>query len=174
MDFTYIFIAAAVTIMMSFLLKASRKKPKIDEDGNRILRLPILYPIIGGIAVIFGLGLFIFLCIILPAEDIMFAFIVPLIALGLGVPLLLVSLVSKIKITSEGIEQTTMFGKQKIILWTDIKSITFGKVSLELKIKDENQKIKVHMHMVGFPDFISEIENKTGYSKKQMGLEGVM
>ncbi len=65
---------------------------------------------------------------------------------------------------------TTAFGKIKTIRWSDITSISFGKISLELKIKSHNQTIKVHMHLVGFPYFINEIEANTKFTRADMGL----
>jgi hypothetical protein len=44
----------------------------------------------------------------------------------------------------------TMFGKKKEIKWNEIRDLSFGKVSLELKIVSSDKNIKAHMHLVGF------------------------
>ncbi len=78
--------------------------------------------------------------------------------------------ISNIKITDIGITETSIFGKQKEIKWNEIKDLSFGKVSLELKIVSSNKNIKAHIHLIGFQELVTKLENKTGKSRTEMGI----
>ncbi|MEM9675687.1 MAG: hypothetical protein AAF992_24055 [Bacteroidota bacterium] len=173
MNISSIIIPAAVALVMAALLAASKKKPKEDINGNKVLRLPILYTLIGGIATVGSLVILVYGLLTSEPEETVFVLIFFLAVAGLGVPLLLMGVVFKIVITPDGIEQTTMLGKIKTMRWIDITAITFGNVSLELKIRSRDQKIKAHLHLVGFPDLINEIESNTKFTRTEMGVANV-
>lgn len=162
--------AMVVTLVMSLLFAASKKKAKEDPEGNLILKLPRLYPIIGLIMIFGGLGLIIFALFYAQGNDIILASTACLIAMLTGLLLYAKGYISNIRVTDQGIVETTIFAKEKEIRWNEIQSISFGAVSLELKIQSSDKKIKAHMHLVGFPEFIAELEEKTGKSKTEMGI----
>jgi hypothetical protein len=159
-----------VSMVMAFLYKASKKKPKKDELGNIILQLPKLYPIIGVFVIISGIGLLIFAFFFAGENDKILASICSLIAIITGYLLFAKGYLSHIKVTDLGITETTMFGKQKEIKWNEIRDLSFGKVSLELKIVSSDKNIKAHMHLVGFQELVTKLESKTGKTKTEIGI----
>jgi hypothetical protein len=56
------------------------------------------------------------------------------------------------------------------IRWEDIVNLSFGLISLELKIEGYKKNIKAHSHLIGFDKLVSKIEEKTGKTRAQMGL----
>jgi hypothetical protein len=156
--------------MMAFLYSASKKKPKKDEIGNIILQLPKLYAIIGLLLIIGGIGILIFAFITASGNDWIIAISCSLIPMILGVLLFAKGYISHIKITESGIIETTMLGKLKEIRWNEINDLSFGKVSLEMKIASSEKNIKAHIHLVGFDELVSKIEEKTGKTRIQIGI----
>lgn len=52
----------------------------------------------------------------------------------------------------------------------EIKDISFGKTSLEMKIKSTDKNIKAHIHLIGFDKLVSRLEEKTGKTRSQIGI----
>lgn len=161
---------AAVLLVMGLLAAAAKKKPKKDEAGNSILQLPKLYPGMGLLMIVVGLGLLVYAYFFANESDQILAIISSLIALIIGLLLFAKGYISHIKVTDLGITETTMFGKLKEIQWKDIKDVTFGDVSLELKIKSHDKSIKAHMHLIGFDELLAKLEEKTGKTKGELGI----
>lgn len=159
-----------VTLVMGLLLAASKKKPKKDGAGNIILQLPKLYPIIGILLIIGGIGLLIFAFFFANGNDQILAIICSLIAMIVGLLLFAKGYISHIKVTDLGIIETTIFAKQKEIKWNEIRDLSFGKVSLEMKIATSDKNIKAHMHLVGFDELVSKVEEETGKTRIQIGI----
>lgn len=160
----------AVSLIMAFLDLASKKKPKKDEVGNIILQLPKLYFIIGLLLIISGIVMLIFAFFTAIGDDWIIAISFSLILMILGALLYSKGYISHIKVTEFGIIETTMFGKLKEIRWNEVRDITFGKVSLEMKIASFDKNIKAHMHLVGFDELVAKIEEKTGKTRIQIGI----
>ena len=159
-----------VSIVMALLIAASKKKPKKDGLGNIILQLPKLYPIVGISVIIGGLGLLICAFFYANENDQILAIICSLVAMVVGLLLFAKGFISHIKVTDLGLIETTLFGKQKEIKWDEIRDLSFGKVSLELKIISSDKNIKAHMHLVGFQELVSKLEEKTGKTRIQIGI----
>lgn len=170
MDIKSVLPLLAVSLVMSLLYSASKKNPQKDDAGNIILQLPKLYPILGILVMISGVGLLIFAVFFASDNDQIPAILSSFIALFAGFLLFAKGYISSIKITDRGIMETTMFWQKKEILWGEINDLSFGKVSLELKICSPNNKIKAHMHLIGFQDFLVEIERYTGKTKAELGI----
>jgi len=164
-------IPLVVGLVMSLLYVASKKKPKEDEQGNTILKLPNFYWIMGVFIIATGIGFLFFASYWASESDALPARIAAIIALVLGLLLFGKGYISSILIKDSGLVETSMFGKEKEILWNEIEKITFGKVSLELKIQSSNRnKIKAHLHLVGFDELVSTLEEKTGKTRSQLGI----
>lgn len=159
-----------ISLVMAFLYAASKKKAKEDELGNIILQLPKLYSIFGILIILGGIGLLIFASFFAHEKDSVTAFIASLIALIAGMFVFAKGYISQIKVTDSGIIETTIFGKQKEIKWHEIIKLSFGTISLELKIKSADKTIKAHLHLVGFQELVYKLENKTGKSRYEMGI----
>lgn len=159
-----------VSIVMAFLYAASKKKSKQDGLGNIILQLPKLYSIIGVLIIIGGLGLFLFAFFFANENDKILASICGLIAMISGLLLFLKGYIFHIKVTDIEIIETTMFGKQKKIKLNEIVGLSFGKISLELKISSPDTNIKAHMHLVRFQELVTILLDKTGKTKIEIGI----
>jgi len=159
-----------VSILMAYLFKASKGKPKIDAEGNFILKLPKLYAIIGLIAIAIAVALLTYSVFVTNEEDKTIIFSLGFSSLLLGLPLFLVGSISHIKLTELAIIQTKMFGKTKEIKWDEIKEVKFGKVSSELKIKSADNTIKANMHLIGFDSLVNLLVEKSGKSMQDMGF----
>ena len=54
--------------------------------------------------------------------------------------------------------------------YNEIRDLSFGKVSLELKIVSSDKNIKAHMHLVGFQELVAKLEIKTGKTRTEIGI----
>ena len=164
------FIPFTVIIIMSLLVVASKKRPKQDDNGNPILKLPIFYSLIGIATFLSGFGLIYYLIFGVQEGETIPVIISTLVLFAIGILLYLKGSLFSITILDNGIKEKTMFGKIKTINWSEMESITFGKTSLELKIISSKTKIKAHLHMKGFPHLVDKIEENTGKTKREMGI----
>ncbi len=159
-----------VSIVMALLFKASKKNPKVDNEGNYILKLPKFYTIIGLFTIVIATALFIYDIFFANGEDKMIVFTIGLVLILIGLLLFSTGSISNIKLTNFAIIETNMFGKTKEIKWEDIKDVSFGKVSLELKIKSSDKSIKAHMHLIGFENLVILLEDKVGKNRNEFGM----
>lgn len=157
-----------VTLLMSYLYSASKKKPKYDENGNIILKLPDFYYLFGLALMIGGIGLICYVYFFDNKIEKLYGIIFSLIGIIPGVLLFTKGYLSNIIINENGITENTMFGKQNEIKWNELLDVTFGKMSQELNMKSKNKNIKAHVHLVGFPTLIEKLEEKTGKSIKNL------
>lgn len=153
---------AAVEVMMHGLLNASDKKPKQDKDGNSVFKLPLFYAVLGFISAIGGFVFLLFGVLYSKPGEEAIVLCMFFVFEALGVPLILAGLMIKIVLTPTAIKQTNLIGKEKEIKWREINSLSFDKITLELKIKSKFTTIKAHQHMVGYPYLAKEIIERTG------------
>lgn len=163
-------IGFAVVLVMNLLKKASKENAILTDEGHQILKMPILYGIFGIISFMLGLVVICLGIIMFDSENIYPQFFMFLLFSGLGIPLILQAWVAKTILTDTEIIKVSGFGKRKSIKWKDIQKVTFGKISLELKIQDQQNKIKCHQHLVGFHSLVEKLEEETGMSQNEMGL----
>lgn len=168
--FTYSIIGVLITLMMIFFNRASKANPVKNTDGNDMLKLPLLYGVIGLLSFIPGLAIIIYGLIDFNPESILPQLFLFLLFGGLGGILILQQWVAKVILTEKEIIKITMFGQKKVIKWEDIVVLRFNKVSLELKIQSKEAKIKCHQHLVGFPILVDKLEKVTGMTKDQMRI----
>ncbi|MBQ0767669.1 MAG: hypothetical protein KBT58_00145 [Bizionia sp.] len=159
-----------MSLVITFLYAASKKTPKEDGLGNILLQLPKLYYILGIFVVIGGIGLLIYAFVFANEDDKILATISSITAVLAGSILFAKGYISNLKVTDFEIIETTMFGHRKAIQWNEIKDLSFGKVSLELKITSHSTHIKAHMHLIGFQELLTKLEEKTGKTKTQIGI----
>jgi hypothetical protein len=161
-----------ISLIMALLYAASKKKPRDAGDGNFILQLPKFYAWFGLFVIIGGFALVIYTFIYASESDKLMGAIASIIALTLGMWIFAKGYISQIKVTDSGLVETTIFGKEKIILWGEITKVSFGAISLELTIRSADKKIKAHLHMVGFEELIYKLESKTRKSRFDLGIPG--
>jgi len=163
-----VIIFAAVSLMLRSFAKSSKQAPRIDESGKKILRLPLLYEIIGWI----GLILICFLMIGIfffsakgtnDASDIAGA-VTGIIVFGfmcfLGILLILSRRKSVIAFDDEKIEAHYIFAKERVMLWKDVTKVQFNPGSKSLKFTDGKQKIGVGYSMIGFQSLLDEMKRQ--------------
>ncbi|MFM7021673.1 MAG: hypothetical protein ACKOXB_01740 [Flavobacteriales bacterium] len=161
-------IPVVVSLVMAFLYAASRKKPIEDEMGNKILRLPVFFYVLGVISIVFGLVLS--LLVFSNEEDVFISIPFFMLFFILGMVLIIGRKNTQTVITPEKIIHTSFWGKTKELNWEEISKLSYGKMSQELKIESKKKKIRVHVLMVGFKELLSEIENRTSHSIRDLGI----
>lgn len=158
-----------ILVSLYFIKKASKKKSKIDENGNSVHQLPLIYGI-GGI-VPFIISLIIIVAIVANDEptDSTDAIVFVVAFSFLGLIMCLMTWMNKVTLNSEEITQRNMWGKTTTIKMNEIKSIRFSRISLYLKISDDEKLIKCHDHLVGIEEILDTLSEKTGMTRSQMG-----
>ena len=163
-----------ISLIMALLYAASKKKPRDAGDGNFILQLPKFYAWFGMFIILGGFALVIYTFLYTRENERALAAVATFIALIVGMFLFAKGYISQIKVTDVGLIETTIFGKEKVILWGEITKVSFGVISLELTIRSADKKIKAHQHMVGFDDLVYKLESKTRKSRFDMGIPGII
>lgn len=161
-----------ISLIMALLYAASRKKPRDAGDGNFILQLPKFYAWFGLFMIMGAIALVIYTFFYARESDRGIGAVASFIALISGMWVFAKGYISQIKVTASGLIETTIFGKEKTILWGEVTRISFGTFSLELSIRSADKKIKAHQHMVGFEELVYKLESKTRKSRFEMGIPG--
>ena len=164
--------ALIISLIMALLYAASKKKPRDAGDGNFILQLPKFYAWFGLFVVMGGFALVVYTFIYASESDILMGALASAIALLVGMWIFAKGCISQIKVTDSGLIETSIFGKEKTILWGEITKVSFGAISLELTIRSADKKIKAHLHMVGFNELVYKLESKTRKSRFDLGIPG--
>ena len=164
--------ALIISLIMALLYAASKKKPRDAGDGNFILQLPKFYAWFGLFVVMGGFALVIYTFIYASESDILMGALASAIALLVGMWIFAKGYISQIRVTDSGLIETTIFGKEKTILWSEITKVSFGTISMELMIRSADKKIKAHLHMVGFNELVYKLESKTRKSRFDLGIPG--
>ena len=157
-----------IGFVMSYLVDASKKKPKKDIQGNTILQLPSFYYLFGLALLIGGIGLILYLYIFDNHIDKKYGVLFGLFGIIPGALLYRKGYVSHIMINDLEINETTMLGNKNSIKWSEIQTVSFSKMNKEIVIKSKDNTIKAHVHLVGFPQLVATIEAKTGKSVKNL------
>jgi len=165
--------AFIISLIMALLYAASKKKPRDAGEGSFILQLPKFYAWFGLLVIIGGISLVIYTFFYASEHDKGLGALSSLIALLVGLWIFAKGYIAQIKVTDSGLMETTLFGKEKTILWGEITRISYGTMSHELTIRSADKKIKAHLHMVGFDELVYKLENKTKISRFEMGIPGL-
>lgn len=160
-------IVVAVMFMMRFFAQQSKKAPSVDESGFTVLRLPMLYEIIGwvGMAIIALVTTSIFLFSANGTGDNsnIVGAVFGLIVFGsffiLSVLLILSRRKSFIRFDNNIIEVHGITTKVKVINWKNVKTVSFSGTKT-LKLSDDNVKVGVAYSLVGFQSFVEKMKQK--------------
>lgn len=169
----YTIIVIAISVILVFLTKATRKAVAIDNDGHYVLRMNKLYGVIGFVCLVIGLLFLIFLPLTAEPTDRgvwVVTTLMLLIFLGIGIPCLMYYRNHRVVFNNNSIIATNIYGQTKEIKWSDINDINFNALSGLLVLKTTQEKIKIHQHLVGLLKFIEHIENNTKWSQKELKL----
>lgn len=170
MNTSTVIVPFVVSLTISLLLYTSLKKPKEDEQGNKILVFPKFYFILGIFSMVASIGIVILGIFTAEQEDVLIVILITAMFLGMGLPLFFIGKNFQLIITPKELIHTNIFNKTRTIKWEDIVVVSYGKISQELKIETETEKIKIHQHAIGFPFLIEEIESRTEYTRKSLGI----
>jgi len=163
-------ILIVIAIMMKFLINASKKKPAIDSQGNKILKLPRPYEIMGVILFFASLIILIYSIIDFNPKNILYQFIIFVLFGGLGFLLILFGRVYQVTFNDNEISSKSIFGKINTICWKNVKQVKFNQASAKLKINDGMNTIKCHQHLVGFPALVNFLKTKLNITSDQIDL----
>jgi hypothetical protein len=154
-------IIAIVGFLMSYMAVSAKKQSIIDDEGTLILRMHRAYGIIGYILI--AIFTIISVTVSLKMVDNINEFIdVAELVISLdsiGFFMVVYSRNCRLEVTKDSIRQCNVLGMTKEINWDDVKDVSFNKTAMELKLASERLSIKVHMHMTGFLDLVSFMEN---------------
>ena len=155
---------------------SSRKKAKIDSEGNKILKLSVGYGIIG----IFSLSI-VLLIIVLDISWIVTSKTIPTVVYvvqtflflffgSIGIGLVLATWNAKIICNEDSIICKTWLGNIKTIKWAEVKSAEYYARFRDLRISNRKVEIICEEHLKGFIDLTEFIEKKTGITRERMSL----
>jgi len=161
-----VIVFVVVSVLMKYLGDSSKKNPVINEEGTIILKMNKTYGIIGYIGIGFSavIGIVASIGAVKSIEDLFIVIGLVAFFLVVGALLVLVSKKMNVRVDDERINYLGITGKTKEIMWNDIKEVSFSKSMLELSLKTNTTKIKLHMHLIGFSTFIEKMKSKTDYS----------
>jgi hypothetical protein len=166
----YLSIVWLVTLLMNYFKKTSKKTPAADEKGNIVLKLSMVYGIIGLISFILGAAVLVYGLLEYDPEDIGAQIGIFILFGGLGFLLILITITHRIFISDKEITQRTILGKRKSIMWEDIKSAKFNPSSDYLVIMSDEKKIRCEPFLIGFPVLVKLLEDKAGIMLEQMEI----
>lgn len=158
-------IVSIAIFLMKFLMTGTEKKA-IIKDGAIILKTNKIYGIIGFSSIL--ISLIIIMISTLGSElagggietNVIFATFLFM----MGAILYLWSVNVRIIAGAEKITYYNILRKQKQIIWKDIRRVIFEKRSLELILETKEERIKIHLHIVGFFSFIKLMKSKIDYN----------
>lgn len=161
-----------MAIIIFFVIRASKKEPKKTYGGALSYKHPRFYFLFGVATCIATCGVLVWGLLTTGRDEPWALLGIAIMGFSLSVPLVLVGMNSETRTTEEGVGQTTMLGNEKFIRWERISSIRFRKWSGELVIKSDMHKINAHMHLIGFDEFVNQLNLHTGVTRRDMGLPG--
>ncbi len=161
-----VIIFILVSALMKYLMDSSKKQPTIKEDGLVVLKMNKAYGIIGYIGIVFSalIGIIASQGTVKSVKDLFIVLALVLFFMLLSVPLVLVSKKMKVEVDEEKVKYYGVTGKTREIFWKEIKEVKFSKTMLELALNTDKTRIKLHMHLVGFPQFVNTMKAKVEYS----------
>lgn len=169
----YGLVAISVTLSLRYLAKATSKDIVSNEEGQFLLRMHKLYYIIGIIALVFAV-VFIVSPLIVDHPDLelyIIIFFMLLLFGGLGLLSVLYFKRHYVLYDDAKLQVCSPFGSTKSLFWNEIAKAKFNPSSGLLTLTSKTgDKVKVHYHLIGFPKFVEQFENKTTWTAKQLKL----
>ncbi len=156
-----ILIVVAVSFVMRKLYSSSKQTPQLNAGGDKILRYPKVYAIIGygGITFSLFIALMGFFFNSGPDKGNPMWFLFPLGFSLLGIPMILLRRNTQITLNGEKIEFRNFIGKKKTILWNDITQVKV-RSDKQLVLRDSTKKIEVNYSITGFQSLLDMMKAK--------------
>ncbi|MFL0267947.1 hypothetical protein [Candidatus Clostridium radicumherbarum] len=160
--FSSAIIFLTVFILMKYLGASSKKQAHKNEEGIIVLRMNKAYGIVGYIGILISLviGVIATLGTIKNISDLIMAMSMFLFFFIISSMLVMVSKNQRVEAGDEKIIAYSMTGKATVIKWSEVTKVQFSKTSLELKLTAKRQQAKLHMHFIGFWDFVDLMKRK--------------
>lgn len=169
----YGLVALSITLTLSYLSKATSKDVVSNEQGQYTLRMHKLYYIVGIIALVFAAAFIISPLIVDDPDLVLYITIFCMLLLfgGLGLLSVLYFRRHYVLFGDTNVEVGSPFGKRKSLFWNEITKAKFNPSSGLLTLtSNTGDKVRVHYHLIGFPKFVEQLENKTTWTAKQLKL----
>ena len=175
----HVLTALAIAAVSYVLLRQAKRVPARDVAGNVVLRQPPFYRVTGLVSA--GIGVVLLVAILFgfdwgrlrydAHEQLGFGISMfgALLFLGLSVAILQAN-ATFFTITPLGVSSNGPRGQHTFLLWHDISAVRYNSVTYELKIATPQSRIKAGRYLVGFDLLVEELVNRTGRSRKEMGI----
>ncbi|RXK86077.1 hypothetical protein [Filimonas effusa] len=166
-------VGGVVAAFLIYLKGATAKKINANEQGQFMLRMHVLYNIVGWVSLVISLivvaGVF-----FLEAPDMLMYGLMLFMFLffgGLGLLSVLYYRNLYVLFDDSRIEVRDIRGKVKVTTWQQIVSARYSVNSgLLLLTDDEGQKLKIHCQSVGMGKFVAFLEDKTEWTAAKLKL----
>jgi len=166
----YLLIALVIVAALLFLNQATRRRIFPDAAGRFHLRMNKLYSFGGVFGVLLGLGLSISG---LMRESSLEMTGLVLIALGMtwsaGIPSLLYYYNHRVTFDDTSITVTNAFGETTTLVWEEITSAHFNKLSNLIILHAAGRKVKIHHHLTGVANLEDMLKEKKGWTLARTG-----
>jgi hypothetical protein len=154
--------------MLRYVAKGSKQAPYIDKSGKKVLRLPLLFEIIGWVGLVFiGLlmtGIFLFSAKSANGASDIAGAVIGIAVFGFMCFLCILLILSRrksiIEFDNEKIEAHYIIAKERVMLWKAVTKVEFSPGSKSLKFTDGKQKIGVGYSMIGFQSLLDEMQKQ--------------
>jgi len=153
--FSTIIIIVVIGILTRYLGKQSERSLDVGAHGEKTLRYPKVYEVIGWVVLVFS-GLLIIASILDSqslGDEVGIMGISVLFAVS-AVPFILLRRNTEVIFDDEKIIFQNLFRSRKLMPWANIKHVDFNPLSKNLTLRDDNQKIIISYSMVGFQNFL--------------------
>jgi len=162
-----------VTLSLAYLNKATAKPPIANGQGQYLLRMHKLYNYVGILAVLLAC-VFVIVPPLVETMDIAMAIMAIAMLLifgGLGTLCLIYYRNHYLLFDENIIEVRNPKGQIRTISWHDIERASFNSFTGFLILTDRNGgKLKIHQHLVSLGKFVALLEDKTGWTSKDIKL----
>ncbi|MEL6254401.1 MAG: hypothetical protein AAFR87_20500 [Bacteroidota bacterium] len=166
---TYSITTFAMLFFYRIVTKSSRKVIEMNPNGLTILRLHIVYQILGFMALLFSL---IFSIGILLNEEnaILLVFFSWLLFGFLAVFLLLWYYRHEVQFDNEQLIVSNWLGKSQKLKWSELEDVRFHLFSGLIKMEAKGKVVKLHQHLVGLNTLLAVMEQNTSFTQAELRL----
>lgn len=169
-DLTHLIIPAVLALIFVYIQKITSKSIVANEQGQVLMRLPKFYGIVMYLGLAFMVAVFVGMMVSKePMEIGIVVFFV-----GMAILSLLGILYYRnhyVLYDQRFIEVRNLFGKVKVIEWTNVKDAGFIPGAGLMTLKDHHgQKVYIHYQMLGIDQFLRTFESKTPWTAAAIGF----
>jgi len=165
MSFKVFLFPAIAIIVYSILYRFIAKNIPADKEGKVLLRLPVLYKIIGWIGLAISVAI-ITSQFVYPDEHFTVLFIFFQVFGCLSVFSILLARNHYVRFDGATLEVRDFLGRVKTVEWAKLKDVGFILFLGLIRLKDDKgQTVYVHHHLKGIDQFLQTFEARTKWTK---------